>query len=113
MIAARLLHKLKSMDVSIYADKGILHIESANPLTDKQLDYLKRHKPEILKYLVHLQAASIHSAKHHAYRFQLSNGKGGGTYITTSGAEEAREELIARFSQYDFESFSVAGETAH
>ena len=48
---AGVLLKLKQSRISIWTDGETLHITPANSLNEKQLDFLRRHKREIIKLL--------------------------------------------------------------
>ena len=100
-----LLEKMRSNGIAIHSSNGYLHASSINPLSNEQLKYLKHHKIEILKHLADMSAAN-NLRKRYAYRFTLTDNKGG-TYITDSPPAKAKQELIDKFIGRELETLDL------
>ena len=51
MNVQKVLVKIRNSGLELYLDKGLLRADSKHPVNDKQRQYLKQHKTEIIRYL--------------------------------------------------------------
>lgn len=102
MNTAQVLKTLQDAGITTQVSGFNLKIRHQKPLTDEMLQYLKKHKQEIIQYLQPSNLPRYYNR--YTYRFTLKNNAGGGTYITDCPLDKAENELLNMFTGRELES---------